>query len=145
MSQAGWKDYQKLRGLSCKTMIRYKKIGIKEVLEEYQNVMDDELHYRTVVSNLDGYNLKFSSHRIWTFYEMGIECANCGISGDFFAVEKNHGGEERPHLNLYAQTSDGEILLSKDHIVPKSEGGDDHISNYQTLRKACNEEKGDSY
>lgn len=126
-------------------MIRYEKIGIDTVFEKYQKVMADESHYRTVVSNLGGYDLKFSSHRIWTFYEMGIECANCGVSGDFFAVEKNHEGEERPHLNLYARTSNGEILLTKDHIVPKSEGGDDHISNYQTLCKECNEEKGDSY
>jgi light-regulated signal transduction histidine kinase (bacteriophytochrome) len=79
-------------------VIRYEKIGIETVFEEYQKVMTDESHYRTVVSNLDGYDLKFSSHRIWTFYEMDIECANCGVLGDFFAVEKNHEGK-RDHIS----------------------------------------------
>lgn len=126
-------------------MIRFKKLGVEEVFKRYQNVMKDNSHYEKVVSSIGEYDVKFSSHRIWTFYETGIKCANCGESGDFFAVEKNHDGEERPHLNLYAQTPDGEVLLTKDHIIPKSEGGDDHISNYQTLCKDCNEQKGDSY
>ena len=35
-----------------------------------------------------------------------------------------------------------EILMTKDHILPRSKGGIDDISNYQTMCKLCNEAKG---
>lgn len=35
-----------------------------------------------------------------------------------------------------------EVLMTKDHIIPKSKGGADDISNYQTMCERCNEAKG---
>lgn len=32
--------------------------------------------------------------------------------------------------------------MTKDHIIPKSKGGADDISNYQTMCERCNEAKG---
>ena len=32
--------------------------------------------------------------------------------------------------------------MTKDHILPRSKGGIDDISNYQTMCKPCNEVKG---
>lgn len=125
-------------------MIRKGVFDIGEVLEAYRESMEEHTHQEKVVSDFYEYEIKFSSHRLWTFYESGIECKSCGLEADFFAVEKNHEGEARPHLNLYAKTSDGEVLFTKDHIVPKSKGGENKISNYQTLCKSCNELKGDS-
>lgn len=58
--------------------------------------------------------------------------------------------EKRPkdvsyHLNLYAVDENGkEILMTKDHIIPKSKGGKDHISNYQTMCVRCNMTKGNN-
>ena len=47
------------------------------------------------------------------------------------------------HLNLYAVDDNGdEILMTKDRILPRSKGGIDDISNYQTMCKLCNEAKG---
>lgn len=47
------------------------------------------------------------------------------------------------HLNLYAIDENGkEVLMTKDHIIPKSKGGADDISNYQTMCERCNEAKG---
>lgn len=34
-----------------------------------------------------------------------------------------------------------EVLMTKDHIIPKSKGGANDISNYQTMCKRCNEAK----
>ena len=44
---------------------------------------------------------------------------------------------------MYAVDDNGdEILMTKDHILPRSKGGIDDISNYQTMCKPCNEAKG---
>jgi len=108
--------------------------------------MAGNCHRNKVVAEFKEYDIKFSSHRLWTFFECGISCSTCGIEGDYFAVERNNSGESRPHLNLYAETGPGgDVLLTKDHIVPKSQGGENHIDNYQTLCKSCNEQKGDEF
>lgn len=70
-------------------------------------------------------------------------CPCCGgIEGKYFAKER-HLQDKSYHLNLYAVDDNGdEILMTKDHIMPRSKGGIDDISNYQTMCKLCNEAKG---
>ena len=60
----------------------------------------------------------------------------------YFAKEK-FADQSTYHLNLYAVDDNGdEILMTKDHIMPRSKCGIDDISNYQTMCKLCNEAKG---
>jgi 5-methylcytosine-specific restriction endonuclease McrA len=48
------------------------------------------------------------------------------------------------HLNLYAVTETGErVLMTKDHIVPRSRGGANQHENYQTMCIICNQQKAD--
>ena len=35
--------------------------------------------------------------------------------------------------------------MTKDHIIPKSKGGKNELSNYQTMCTYCNNEKADKY
>jgi hypothetical protein len=99
--------------------------------------------------DFDGHSIKMGSHRYWTFAEKGTTCVSCGLEGRFFVKEKHsHVQGEKYHFNLYGIDEEGdEVLFTKDHIVPKrrgngSKGGSDHIDNYQTMCKPCNEAKG---
>jgi 5-methylcytosine-specific restriction endonuclease McrA len=91
-----------------------------------------------------GYEVKMWSLRYHAF-KKSISCVNCGITGRYFALERSVAQDtQRCHFNLYAKLADGtEVLLTKDHIVPKSKGGKDHIGNLQTMCKVCNEMKMD--
>ena len=91
-----------------------------------------------------GHMVKMSSQRYRLFKNKGVKCAHCGIVGEFFALERCVKWE-RPHFNLYAIDADGnEVLMTKDHIIPKSKGGKNRQSNYQVLCCRCNTKKGDS-
>ena len=81
------------------------------------------------------------SDRYKLFFTKGYECCSCGIEGKYFAVEKDEKANQC-HLNLYAVKDKKEILMTKDHITPKSKGGRNHISNYQTMCCVCNLKKG---
>lgn len=91
-----------------------------------------------------GYTVVLDSARLLCFKTHGTTCACCGIEGKFFAVEKiTNGNVETPHLNLYAHDEyDHEILMTKDHIVPRSGGGGDHVNNLQPMCVDCNRIRG---
>lgn len=92
----------------------------------------------------DGKEVKMWSLRYHTF-KNSLVCKCCGVTGKYFALEKNKSDPSpKFHFNLYGITVDGnEILMTKDHIHPKSKGGKDHISNMQTMCKPCNAIKMD--
>ena len=91
---------------------------------------------------LDGDKIKADSQRYCVF-EKSLRCVSCGIMGAYFVKEKNVPKEKSWHLNLYAVDHNGkEIRMTKDHIVPKSKGGKDFVSNYQTMCIVCNQKKG---
>lgn len=72
-------------------------------------------------------------------------CVTCGRIGSKFVIERdwNKGKNryDKPHLNFYSADN---ILMTKDHIIPKSKGGLNDISNYQTMCEICNVAKDDS-
>lgn len=124
-------------------MIRKTKHATEEIREKYEETIEDPgMHYGTYRAEIAEDKIKMSSHRLWTFFETGLTCVECGAEGEFFAKEKNTEEENRYHLNLYAVKNGEEVLMTKDHIKPKNQGGDDRIDNYQTMCKECNEEKG---
>lgn len=91
---------------------------------------------------LDGDIIKGNSQRYQVFFTKGIKCVCCGIEGKYFAKEKCKN-DCSYHLELYAVDENGkEVLMTKDHIIPKSKGGKDVIENYQPMCVKCNVAKG---
>lgn len=87
-------------------------------------------------------HIKVNTLRLRCFAK-SIACASCGITGSLFRIEKaaNDKQSGSPHLNLYARQGDELILMTRDHIIPLSRGGPDHLSNLQTYCYLCNEKK----
>lgn len=127
--------------LTESNIIRKSIHSIKEVRE----IVKDVLFYkdkRYAKVDLDGDIIKGNSQRYQTFFTKGIKCSCCGIEGKYFAKEKRIN-DKSYHLNLYAIDENGkEILMTKDHILPKSKGGKDEIENYQPMCIKCNRVKG---
>lgn len=115
--------------------------SIEEVREAVKEVLFEKCKKNAKIE-LDGDIIKGNSQRYQTFFTKGTKCICCGIEGRYFAKEKV-GCDKSYHLNLYAIDKNGEeVLMTKDHILPKSKGGRDHISNYQPMCVKCNKAKG---
>lgn len=102
--------------------------------------------YNAVIDGRDEkIEVNMGSHRYQLFLEKGIKCVECGVEGKYFGLER--GLNDNPntyHFNLYGINKSGkEILLTKDHIVPRSKGGVNKMSNYQTMCSVCNLRKAD--
>jgi hypothetical protein len=97
-----------------------------------------------------GHTVGVNSLRMLTF-KKNLDCVKCGIVGTHFAVErdkksapKNYVDPDKGyHLNLYALNERGEdVLMTKDHIVPRSMGGPNTLRNLRTACARCNNKKG---
>jgi 5-methylcytosine-specific restriction endonuclease McrA len=100
-------------------------------------------------TNFNGFKVSTSSVRMRTFLLKGTNCVSCGIQGKFFALER-YAKDEVYHFNLYGEdnverNNGSEMLMTKDHIIPKSISKDNRLSNMQTMCARCNGRKGDTY
>ena len=106
-------------------------------------------HSYPVVVNDKGTRIivAMGSHRYQLFAEKGIACVSCGICGEFFALERgSKGNPDKYHFNLYGRASDGkEIMITKDHIKPRSQGGRNRLTNYQPMCYNCNSRKSNKF
>jgi len=89
---------------------------------------------------VDGFKVRAKSLRYMTFYQKGVTCACCGRVGTHFKLDGD--GDVRRHFNLYC---DDGMLMTKDHIMPKSLGGSDSIDNLQPMCAECNFKKGNTF
>lgn len=117
------KNVLSLAKFSCQEILP--KIGVKSMVF---TVSDQE------------FVVKLLSLRLLLF-KRNTTCVSCGRKGSYFSLDLpiNH---RRPHLNLYSE--DG-VLMTKDHIIPKSLGGPDKLDNLQTMCVECNSKKGANY
>ena len=86
--------------------------------------------------------VKMNSHRYFLFREC-MKCVSCDLPGTKMLLE-HHPADKSPHFNLYGEEDGKLVLMTKDHIHPKSCGGDDRHSNYALLCIICNNLKGNA-
>lgn len=96
--------------------------------------------------NIDGnrYVLRMGSQRLLLFKRSHV-CACCGIRGRFFWIDVNKGSDTA-QLNLYGfggYKNRYVILMTMDHIIPRSKGGPTTVDNLQVLCTQCNNIKAD--
>jgi len=117
-------------------LIKLKKQGIKKGTSDFISITE---------RNYDGHMVKMYSQRYQLFASKGVECVHCGLVGVFFGLEKiiNQEGD-RYHFNLYGIRDGQDMLITKDHIIPKSKGGKNSLSNYQVMCYACNSDKSNN-
>lgn len=71
------------------------------------------------------------------------DCPWCALN-NFNRRKKHTNMRENPHLNLYGRMRNGRlILMTRDHIFPRSKGGGEDIENMQTMCSTCNNRKAD--
>jgi 5-methylcytosine-specific restriction endonuclease McrA len=112
---------------------------IDEVFPFVSNELHKTKHGFTVGDKV--YKVKMTSQRLRVF-KLNPKCVGCGLEGSFFALE--YSKDENPHMNFYAIKDGEEILMTKDHIIPVSKGGQDSMSNYQTMCFICNNKKSNN-
>lgn len=116
---------------------KFKKLSINEVLPL---IGSGQKLFVGLVEGVE-IHVNTSSVRLQTF-KKSLTCVDCGVTGMHFWVECNPGCYNY-HLNLYGITMAGdEILMTKDHIIPKSKNGSSSLSNMQTMCTKCNCKKG---
>lgn len=120
-------------------MERLKKLDLNICLEAIRTQKDSPEDKLRVL--IEGVLLKLTSNRLKTYLN-GITCCHCGVIGEYFAAERQNKGDSW-HLNLYGIKDGQEILMTSDHIQPKSKDGCDDLKNRQTLCYPCNQLKAD--
>jgi hypothetical protein len=120
--------------------IRKGKVSLNEVLPKIHS--KKKPRQKAVFLNEE---VGVDSMRLNTF-RRSPKCAGCGLKPRFFAVEKTMGENDKYHLNLYGIDDTGdEVLMTVDHVIPKSKGGKNSMTNTQTMCYPCNARKKDKH
>ena len=86
------------------------------------------------------YSVRMTSDRYFVFRD-NPNCIACGLEGKKMILDINPG-DQSPHFNLYGEEKGRLVLMTKDHILAKSKGGQDVFDNYQVCCSLCNNLKG---
>ena len=110
--------------------------GVARIAEAYcYREREEQMIHGTLVN--------LTSNRVRTYLK-GVCCVACGVKGEVWRIQRQTA-YSLYHLNLYARHGrKGWVLMTSDHIVPKSRGGSDGLENRQPMCVTCNEKKGNA-
>lgn len=90
--------------------------------------------------SVNGHRFSILGLKFKLFRTKGVICSSCGIKGKYFVIFRDESAGTY-YMNLYTECG---ILITKDHIHPKSRGGKTTMSNLQPMCVKCNMKKGNS-
>ena len=118
--------------------IRFAKMGLDDIPER-----DPYTHKISFGKNIS-INVKSTRVKMFLTYKKR-RCVCCGLETSFAAIESAPQTPDQKHLNFYGVDENGfEVLMTWDHIQPRSKGGKDSQSNAQCMCEVCNGIKGNS-
>ena len=88
---------------------------------------------------IKGYNIK-RNVQTYKLFQKQRRCVKCTRSVYYAVLENCSNSETQGHFKFY---SSDRVLMTKDHIIPRSKGGSNTMDNYQTMCHHCNLRKGD--
>lgn len=81
--------------------------------------------------------------RMRVFAVHGCKCCKCGLEGTEILRTQDAGGGM--HVDLFAVKDGVYQLLNRDHILPASCGGQNHLWNLRPMCEKCNSSRGNEY
>lgn len=103
----------------------------------------------TFTENIEEVLVNFADrHRIKCFIAKGLSCVTCGITADKIILSYEPGLDRAnlpPSKGIHVDLFAGNVMMTVDHIKPKSKGGRNVLSNYQPMCYPCNQRKADKY
>lgn len=119
-----------------KKLIHIKTYDCQEI---FDHIALDEKKREYIINGVS-YIVKMNSDR-YVLFMQNRKCVACGLEGTKMILDINPG-DQSPHFNLYTEENGRLVLMTKDHIIPKSKNGKDEIDNYQCMCSICNNLKG---
>ena len=86
---------------------------------------------------------EFGLSRMRVFAVHGCKCYKCGLEGTEIIFTVDNGGGR--HVDLYANVDGEYTLMNRDHILPASKGGQNHLWNLRPACEKCNSNRGNEY
>lgn len=111
-------------------------------LEDFLSSVTDKPSRKEFEAGGKVFSVKMNQDR-YLLFRQNSECVSCGLKGSRAFLE-SHKGDSSPHINLYGEHEGKLVLMTKDHIRAKACGGEDCLSNYQTMCSTCNTLKAHS-
>lgn len=119
------------------------RYDVTDFLACVEITLDHPEIFKDGVVKYHGHPISMGSMRYKNFLHHGCKCVKCGLEGAFFLKQKSHKSESTYHMNLWAIGKRGElVLMTRDHIIPKSKGGPNTLENMQPMCGPCNWRKG---
>ena len=123
---------------------QYLNLGEFSPEDVFPYIAVEEVRRRFMGVDGNPYSVRMNSDRYFCF-NRDPKCVCCGIEGEVLILELQKSKKEQsPHFNFYGRYNGDKqlILMTKDHIVPKSLGGTNDHNNLQTMCTICNNLKG---
>lgn len=122
-----------------------KHIGEFPMEEVFANLTEVPDEQKIVIYSVDGrdYRVNVGNSR-YHLFKANRACVCCGLIGNRLILDEIFDRPGCYHFNLYAEQKDHGsettymVTMTRDHVIPKSAGGLDEYSNYQTLCYNCN-------